>query len=308
MDEDMPGLGDNHPPAEDALEMRLAAIDPTKLTVVAVDEVAPLLDLQYPGLKARFAELMGGIDRWTILHQNGIADDADLNKTSTFMRQIAGFGIGDKSELRTAHGPVKGPIHALGKAVDAWFGNLADPLKQATEAMNRASTVYLRQKADRERRAREEESARAQREANERARAAREALEAEQKAAALARQGEVDAAAVVAATEKADAALAHAQEAEEKAAMVQEQASASVADLVRQRSASGVTTTLATSWTYRVEDMKALCAAVAAGTVPVSFVMVNDAVVKASIRGKAGLREIAGLVIEEDFKARRSGA
>lgn len=292
------GIGGNHPP-EPTKDEQLLAIDPEQLLVCDVADLATLFALQYPALVERSAELQDGIERWRAAHKDGalpLADDTENNALSDFMRQLRDFA-GDDGEVETARKKVKRAIFDAGKIIDAWFGDLRTPIMVAhgparhamVGTLQYAQTAYLVAK---------EAAARAERE-----RIAREAADAARKqadeAARLAGEG-ANAAAV-------DASIGVALVAEERAAAMTEDAQVSAADLVRSRSALGTTTSLQGTWDFAVTDLKALCAAIGRGDVPVTFVTVVPQAIRQSIRSKhTPLRQCPGLTIAIEHSARRS--
>jgi hypothetical protein len=308
MDEDLNPRavpGGNNPPF-DPLQ-----VDPEKLIALTPDEISALLEANYRGLADRRDEFLAGVERWMAQHRIGprivINDDADNDRTSEFLRQLGTFA-GPKGEAQSAFEKVKGPIFAAGKVVDGWKHGLIGQLGDKISAIDAVQTVYLREKAAREKRLRDEQ-AKAERDAAEkREKEARDAIakEEEMKRALAARA--VTMAQVEKATAKADEAIAEAQVASERADIVEASAQAPLKDLVRSRSALGTTTTLRTTWDFRVTNMRDLCRAIADGRAPEDFVITNDPVIKAAIRGDKGRRDCPGLDIFENFSASRRGA
>jgi hypothetical protein len=268
-------------------ENRLKGIDPEKLMVVEVDEIAPLLDVQYPGLKKRGEELLERAMIWAKDHHVAgqgavIADDLAMSAASDLFAQLSDYAR-DNGEVEEARKKVGDRPRRAVNAINAWFGSRRDRLVGAmatiTTAQKRRLEVVKEEQASERRRI---------------------AQEAEALAAAkleAARAAHADEATV-------DEAIA----AEDRAEKARAEAAAPMQDMTRTRSALGVTTSASETWTYELDDMMALAKAVVAGTVPLNFLAVNDAIVKASLRGKAGIRSCAGLRIFAETKLNRRGA
>lgn len=298
MSDDVRGIGDNNPPGP---ILDLSAIDPEKLLVIPVDQIAPMLDVQYSDLQSRSAELLAAALRWMQDHDNGhkpIADEDDNLRTSDFMRQIAQFA-GDTGEVEVARKAVKLGIFQAGQAIDAWFGNLRTKLMMMhgpsksppVDTMQYASTAFLVAKARREQAERDRIAREAQEEARRKAEEARLAAEAN-------RPPEV----IEQATEEA-------LEAEVVAAQVTQDAAAPARTMVSARSATGTHVGLRGTWDAQVVDMVALCRAVADGKAPVTFVTADMSAIRQAVRRKVSpMRECAGLAITEAFAASRRGA
>jgi hypothetical protein len=300
------GLGHNQPP-DDGPDY--AAIDPTRLLVIAPDEIPALIAVQYPELAKRCDELTAGFDRWKAQHAAEkrfvIADEADSLRTVDFEQQIATF----LEEVEDARKPVKQPIFEAGKRIDGVFASYREGLQASVQTMAEARKVYMIAEAARKRREREAaeaaaaEQARLAREEADRRRAEEDRL-AREAASGRATQAQVEAA--FAAT---DDAAERAQEAATKAEVIANLATAPDRDLVRARSGSGTTSSLRDNWTFDVTDIVALCRAVADGKVPAQFVMANDSVIRAAVRARHNpLRECPGLMIFNDMQATRRKA
>lgn len=265
---------------------RLRGIDPEKLLLVELDEIAPLLEVQYPSLPLRAEELLAKAVEWAKEHHNGtthvITDDADQNSASDLYRMLLSFA-GDSGEVEETRDKVSKPVFRAKQAIDAWFKTQRERLVGAMVVIDKAQNA----RADLKRRE----------EAAERARLAKLAEETAAKALAAAQVANAPVDVVETAIE-----------AEVAAAEAQAAAAAPAVDLTRTRSALGVTTSQSERWDYRVEDLKALCAAVVAGTAPITFIQVNDAAIKQAIKGKNGMRTVPGLEIFPDYKLNRRGA
>ncbi len=164
--------------------------------------------------------------------------------------------------IEDARKATKQPVLDLGKAVDGVFLLISDKLVAGKASVERAMTAYA------QRRAREEQE-RIRREAEEAAARARIAADLAAAEAELA-------------GEEAPPAEAP----EPLAAVVPSNAEAS-----RITSDHGVTASLRGRWTYEVEDM---------ANVPRHLLMINDAAIKAAVKG--GERSIAGLRIFQETK------
>lgn len=265
---------------------RLKAIDPERLLVIDIEEIAPLLEVQYPDLPKRAIDLLERATEWAKAHHNGtthvIADDADQNRASDLYTQLKSFA-GETGEVEETRKKVKLQPFQATKAIDAWFKDLCDTLVGAMGTIDKAQNARANLK-------RQEEAA-------ERARLARDAQEAAAKALEAASAANAPATVVEQAIE-----------AEVAAAEAQAAAAAPSVDLTRTRSAIGVTTSQSERWDYRVTSIKELCAAVVAGTAPETFVMEADSAIKLAIKGKNGKREVPGIEIFPDYKINRRGA
>lgn len=277
---------------------RLRGIDPEKLLVVDVDELPDLLEVQYAAIAERGMELLSRVVDWKEEHQNGavpIANDAENGDLTDMMKQLRDFAA-DNGEVYAARRKVKIQPYTAIKIIDGWFNNLSDPILEILGAgkaaplgtMQYAQTQYLVAKGRREQAERDEVARKAQAAADELVR------QAQVLAASHASQADL--------SKAVDRAVA----AEDAAHATASDAAAPIRDMVRSRTAMGHTSTLATTWDFTLVDMKALCAAVAAGTVPVTFVTTNDQAIRLAIRAKqAGLRGCPGLDISQTFSARR---
>ena len=276
MDTDTPKPGDN----------RLRGIDPEKLLLVEPEEIAPLLELQYTGLAERAKELNLRAAIWLDTHMASpgiyeVKDEADNNRLTDLYRQIKDHA-GVDGEVDTARKKVKlGPFRAI-QAIDAHFGNLRTDLVYWMETVTKAQQDFMRREMQRKTREREE--------------AAQKARE--------------DAARLIAEARKTqdEATIEKAIEADDRAALAEERAAAPMADITRTRSTLGNTTSGSLTWTFEVTDLKALCAAVAKGEAPVTFIQANESAIRAAVRPKNGMRDIPGVRIFEDVKLNRRGA
>jgi hypothetical protein len=298
MDTEPAGIGHNLPPdpinplhsitTKAMLDRaRLSSIHPEALLVLGLDEVAPLLDLQYAPLASRSSDLLARAENWARINQNPnggltvIDSDIGNNAASDLFRQLRDHA-GDDGEIEETRKKVKrGPL-ALTKAIDAWFNHLRDRQKSAMAVIDAAQNAYVPIKLARERKVREELAAAVRAMADAAAMMARESLD----------DAEIDAAVA----------------AEQYAAEAMQQATASVADMTRTRSPIGTTTSVSAKWTWKLDSIVDLCRAVAEGRAPADFVTTNDSVISALVRGKSGWRVCPGLSIYEEHKVRRSGS
>lgn len=277
---------------------RLRGIDPERLLVLEVEEIADLLEVQYAGIAERGTDLLARVVYWKEEHKNGavaIADDAENGRLSDLMKQLRDYA-GDNGEVFITRRKVKTqPFDAI-KKIDGWFNNRSDPIldvlgqgkNAALGTMQYAQTQYLVAKGRREQEERDRVAREAQAFADELTSQAR--LLAERQAPSTA----------------VGQAIERAIEAEEAANATATDAAAPLRDMVRSRTAMGTTSTLATSWDFSLLDIKALCRAVAAGTVSTTFITTNDQAIRLAVRAKqAPLRECPGLEIKQTFSARR---
>lgn len=277
---------------------RLRGIDPEKLLILDVDELPDMLEVQYAGIAERGMELLSRVVEWKEEHQNGavaIANEVENGELSDIMKQLRDFA-GDNGEVYVTRRKVKTQPYEAIKKIDGWFNNLSDPILEVlgvgkaapVGTMQYAQTQYLVAKGRREQAERDEVARKAQAAADEMVREARLLAESEASRATVGK------------------AIDRAVEAEDTARATADAAAAPMRDMVRSRSAVGTTSTLASTWEFTLVDMKALCAAVAAGTVPVTFVTTNDQAIRLAIRAKQGaLRGCPGLDISQTFSARR---
>jgi hypothetical protein len=265
---------------------RLRSIDPEKILLVDPEEIAPLLTLNFQELAERNAELARHAENWIVDHTDPktglqtVLDDADNNLLSDLYRQIKDHAGAD-GEVDTARKRIKlQPFRAI-QAIDAHFNNLRTDLVLWMDKITKLQKDFLTRKLARERREREE--------AAERARAEAERLVAQ------ARKKQTE--------ESVDKAI----EAETIATMAEEATDLSVADMTRSRSALGGVTSASAIFSFEIENMQELCAAIGRGEVPSTFVTPNDSAIRLAIRGKHGIRKCPGLRIFEDIRLSRRG-
>lgn len=155
----------------------------------------------------------------------------------------------------------KRPVLDLGRLIDAEYRGYTEPLEAARGAINRAMTAYAKQKAEAER-------LRLKAEADERMRQEREAAELAAAEAAL--NGEPEPESL---PEPPEAALP------------------TLAEASRVQGDYGTTASLRGKWVHEVTDLS---------LVPAPYLMVNDAAIKAAIKG--GVRAIPGVRIYQETK------
>ena len=308
--EELHGLGHNMPPDEpETPEQRLAKIDPERLVVVETAEIPTLLDLHYPDLKARAAEMLAACRQWQADHKTpaggiiDVKDDEENGRLGDLIRQLDDF----TNEADEARKRVKLRVYEAGLQIDGWFkGGLADPVADirgvtrtvggkryapGPGTMQFAQTKYLTDKAERERQAREAAAAAAAREAQRKADEARRlAQEEAQRIAALQAEGAAAEEAQEIAQAETDQAAAAADAAQASSALIGSFATEPASALVRQQTATGTTVGLAGRWTFEVTDLPALCLAVGASALTKEE-FVNK-VAAASLVGVAAARAI----------------
>lgn len=234
----------------------------------------PLKDMlrdQFTALTARVEQLLGSASR----APQSVEDDETLGKMGDLIKSITACA----KNAEASRVSEKEPFLAAGREVDGFFKPLSDSLDKAKKRLEAPCGVYLRAKADAERKARED-AERVAREAAERA--LREAQEAE----AARRQSD------------SAAALDRAVAAEEAARQAQKAAEAKPAEMARTRGEMGSVATLRTSWDAEITDFSAIPLQEIRAFIP------RDAIEKA-VRAfvRAGGRELAGVRIFENSTA-----
>ena len=200
-----PAIGHNQGPQDDgeALRERLAE--------------------QHAALKRRAGDLVAAEARMP-----EIADDASAGKAGDFIKQLAAAAKAADS-ARVAE---KEPFLAGGRTVDGWFAKLKEPLDQVKRRVETKLSAYLRAKADRERREREEQARIAAEEAK------------RKEAEALA------AASLPVSQAFGDAKVDQAIQAQADAMEAAKAAEAKPADMARTRGDMGAVATLRQEWTF----------------------------------------------------------
>lgn len=209
--------------------------------------------------------------------------DADTIKGAADMVKLLAALHKNAEAMRVAE---KEPHLASGRAVDAYFKDITDPVEAAKRAVESKMTIHQRKVAEEERRIREA-AERAAREESERA-----SREATARAAAMKNQADLDAAVsaeAIAAQARADAEQAR------KAAAVKP------AELSRTRGDFGAVASLRTWWDFRNLDCDKIDLAKLR-----PYLATAD--IEKSLRGfiKAGGREIDGAEIFENTATRVS--
>lgn len=151
---ELAGLGHNNPPAP------LTAIE---VRAYLADAKAPLVE--------RKDALMAGVARFLEKH-SVIADEETQSRAGDFVKQIAAHA----KIVEDHRTPAKKPFLDSGRAVDAFFKDIADPLAQGIAKIRAPMTVWA-QKQEAIRRAKADQEAA---EARQRAREAAEALAKQQ--------------------------------------------------------------------------------------------------------------------------------
>lgn len=210
---------------------------------------------------ARADELLAANTRFVAATTAGIANDEVAGRATDFARQIKA-AIKDTDEARVN---IKAPVLAAQRAIDGAAKVITDPLLAATGLVEQRVTTFMRAKDLEARRIAAEAAARAE-----------EAAWHLQQQAEASNDNEV--------FDQAEAAMVEQQ-------IAQAIVSAPTADLTRVRTALGGTAGLRDNWVYSVQAIE---------KVPAHFLMINDAAVKAAIKG--GSRSIPGLAIRNQPK------
>jgi hypothetical protein len=218
-------------------------------------------------------ELITEAARYLDRFPKGPTHDEEMGRAADMVKDIK--ETAQKAE--DAHKDTKKPYLECGRTVDAVLKqDTSDKLTSTAKLLERGMGSYAAAKAVAAQKAAQEE-------------AARQAAEAQHLADSAARETNALRSAAImeqalAAADIADAAT--------------KVATASTADLSRVPSSFGSQAALYDNWTYEVVDLMEFVKAVAAGTTPLSYLMVNDRVVGGVVRPKSGVRSIRGLTIE----------
>ncbi len=247
------GLGDNQPPPD-------------------ANPIRDRLTEDHSGLLSRRDELLAATDRVPV----AIESESTAQKVGDFIKQLQA-AVKNADAARVAE---KEPYLDGGRQVDGFFKKVTEPLAKDKKDIEGRLNIFLRKKADAERRAREEAEKKAREEAK---RTAKEAAEAE---AAMTSDADV---------EKAVVAEQRAKDAAEIAAKAQAEAEAKAAELSRTRGDYGSVASLRTFWDHKDLDRDKL------SLEPLRPHLSIDALEKA-VRSyiKAGGRELAGVTIFEN--------
>lgn len=203
-----------------------------------------------------------------------IGDDDQAGKVSDLVRLITAATQAAESARKTE----KEPHMAAARAVDGFFRDIAEPLDALKTRVSRRLTAYLTAKAERERRAREDEARRLREEAERQATAA----------------AQVEAAAPAAAAIVMEQAIAT----EAQAAEAARAAQAKPAELSRTRGDVGSVASLRVRWVGEVTDRATLDLEALRPYLPIAALQtaLNWAI-------KAGVREIRGATIKRESNA-----
>lgn len=280
------GIGGNAPPPDLKLGDDL-------LTQLASDNL---------DLTARRDELIASAQRFNAEHAT-VEDDEISGRLAAFLVQISKC----EHAANVKRVDAKAPYLQGEREVDSFFNkDIRDPLLKAFGELNRKQTAFGVAKANRERlerqRLADEQRAREEAARQAAAEAERVRLAAEKAAARAERKGDTDKAAVQQ-TKAYDAAAAQtaAQEAQAEAAhsaMAAESAAARPTAELSRTKGTYASMSVQETWSFSVTDMN---------LVPREYLMINESMVKAAIRGKNGKREIPGIEIFPQHSARNRG-
>lgn len=209
--------------------------------IIDADDALAAARLIAGDLVPRKEELLAAYERWKEATSGQISDDILQTKSADFVKQLnAHMKVAEDSRKAT-----KEPVLDLGRAVDAVFKTVSDPLHDAKTAVERAMTAYAQEHARKQQEAARKAAEEAQQRAREQAELA--AMEAEL-------MGE---------------------DVPPETPPMPEVTIPSNAEASRITSDYGVTASLRGRWTYEVVD---------SASVPRHLLMVNDAAVKAAIK------------------------
>ncbi len=250
MDDVNPGLGHNNPPDESAM-------------------IQERLDERTRELRARAAALL---DAETRLPE--ISNDDIAGKVGDMILLITSACHAAELDRKRE----KEPHLAAARTVDSYYKQIAEPLDALKTRVSRRLTAYLTAKAERERRAREDEACRLREEAERQATAA----------------AQVEAAAPAAAAIVMEQAIAT----EAQAAEAARAAQAKPAELSRTRGDVGSVASLRVRWVGEVTDRATLDLEALRPYLPIAALQtaLNGAI-------KAGVREIRGAKISQESSA-----
>lgn len=273
------GLGDNNPPG-----LALDEIDPEKL--VDITMVVPLLRVHFKSFEDQRDELKAGVQRWIEAHTKDgaprpeVQNDTDCGDTLDFLTQLREFAT---KQVEPARKRIKAPLDKAAKAVQSYFvDGLAGAVKEASEPIENAYSLFLIAKETRERDAKRKQAYDAQQEAlrlADQARRARLPLQQDQL-------------------------LEKAADAEFLAERMAKAAEAPAAVLTRVHGDMGSVGGLKTTWHWRAEALIELVQAVAQGRESIDMLTTNDSHINAIVRPADGRRKIPGLVVFSEQKGR----
>lgn len=235
-----------------------------------------ILKEETEALAKRRDELHGAVGRVP----ETIPDEATSGRVSDLIKLI----IKCQQQAKADHKARKEPFLTAGRQVDAAYSAITEPLDRDKKLLDDRQTLYQRQKAEAERRAREAEARRLAEEAERQRRAA--------EAAAAALETEDDLEAAIAAEERAQQLAADTAQHERAAA-------APVAELSRTRGEYGSVSSLTTFWDFRDIDRSTIDIEALRPYLPL------DAIEKAVRQFiKSGGRKLAGCEIYENTRSR----
>ena len=210
------------------------------------EQISDRLAEAHAEMVKRQADLLDALTRAPVR-----VDDSNAGRVTDFVKQIAAA----TKHINVARIVEKEPFLEGGRTVDTFFKRLSDPLNRAKEKLAARLTIYERDKADHERRVREEaariereEAQRLQAIADERERAAREVERAADTDATLDHAIEADAA--------ARQAEADARQADADAVVAERAANAKAAQLHTTRGDYGSSSSLRTFWDFADLDRR----------------------------------------------------
>ena len=214
-------IGHNRPPAD-------------------ADQISDRLAEAHAEMVERQADLLDALTR-----APDTVDDANAGRVTDFVKQIAAA----TKHINVARIVEKEPFLNGGRTVDTFFKRLSDPLDKAKATLQDRLTIYERDKADKERRVREE-AARIERKEAQRLQAI--AAERERAAAERERAANTDADldGAIAAAAAARQAEADARQADADAVVAERAANAKAAELHTTRGDYGSSSSLRTFWDF----------------------------------------------------------
>lgn len=240
----------------------------------SADAIKEWLNDTHRTLINRRDELLAGYKRFSDATKNGIKDEDVQRRAGDFggARGMMGAFLSECTTQRTSE---KKPFLDGGRAVDAFFATLTDPISRCQADVRAKMTAFASELEVKRRAAAEAEAARL----------AAEAAAAQDRA--------------IETMEETD--LEDAAEASQAAEAAQAQAEATPAQLSRVRGDMGTLVSLRTRWVadYEASDLMALVKAVAAGKAPLAYLQFNQTRINFAVRSE-NLREAPGLVIKQE--------
>lgn len=238
------------------------------------EEIIASLEVDSAALLHRRDELLASVTRVPA----EIADPETAGKVADLIKLFMACGKNAEAE-RVAR---KEPHLEAGRAVDAFYKRITEPLEKAKRAIEARLTLWQRKVAEAERRRREEEAARLREEEE------RKRQEAEAAAAQI--ETEEDLSAAISSEERARQAGAD-------AAVAQKAAEAKPAELSRERGELGSVASLRTYWDFKEMDRASLDLEALRSHIPI---LALEQAVRSLI--KAGGRSLRGVVIFENSR------